>query len=124
MKVFSVLKGRSPIILAQPHSGTFVPSEIWNKLNDTGRALADTDWHINQLYDGLSKDVTVVQSHIHRYVIDANRDPEDVSLYPGQNTTSLCPLTDFDGSAIYETSQEPFRRRNQTAANYLSSTLS
>ncbi len=107
MKVFSVLKGGSPIILSQPHGGTFVPDEISSKFNDTGQALADTDWHINQLYDGLLENVTVVQSHIHRYVIDANRDPDDISLYPGQNTTSLCPLTDFDGNSIYQSGQEP-----------------
>ncbi len=107
MKVFSVLEGRSPIILAQPHGGTHVPDSIRDQLNDTGKALADTDWHINRLYDGLLNDVTVVQSHVHRYVIDANRDPEDVSLYPGQNTTSLCPLTDFDGNPIYKTGREP-----------------
>ena len=107
MKVFCVVEGGSPIILAQPHGGTFIPDEISDKLNDTGKALADTDWHINQLYDGLLADVTVVQSHIHRYVIDANRDPSDVTLYPGQNTTSLCPLTDFDGLKIYQLGQEP-----------------
>ena len=107
MNVFSVLKGSSPIILTQPHGGTFVPAEICNKLNHTGKALADTDWHIHQLYDGLVDNVTVVQSHIHRYVIDANRDPDDTSLYPGQNTTSLCPLTDFEGNPIYKSDQQP-----------------
>lgn len=107
MKVFSTVQGNSPIILAQPHGGTFVPDVISDKLNDTGKLLADTDWHINQLYDGLLDDVTIVQSHIHRYVIDANRDPSDASLYPNQNTTSLCPLTDFDGHPIYKKDQEP-----------------
>ncbi len=107
MNIVSVLKGNSPIILAQPHGGTHIPSEILNKLNDIGKAKADTDWHINKLYDGLLDNITVVQSHIHRYVIDANRNPDDVSLYPGQNTTSLCPLTDFDGHPIYDSGQEP-----------------
>ena len=41
----------------------------------------------------------MVQANFHRYVIDANRDPTGQSLYPGQNTTGLCPLTDFDGEA-------------------------
>jgi len=43
----------------------------------------------------------------HRYVIDANRDPAGVSLYPGQNTTSLVPLTDFDNTAIWRKGAEP-----------------
>jgi formiminoglutamase len=50
-----------------------------------------------------------VQSHIHRYVIDANRGPDDESLYPGQNTTGLCPTTDFNGSPIYLSGEAPGR---------------
>ncbi|WP_170329577.1 N-formylglutamate deformylase [Ruegeria arenilitoris] len=107
MQVVSVQRGDSPIVLGQPHGGTFVPDNIAARLNDTGRALADTDWHISRLYEGLLDSATVVQSHVHRYVIDANRDPEGVSLYPGQNTTTLVPLTDFDGQPIWRDGQEP-----------------
>lgn len=107
MQVVSVQRGDSPIVLGQPHGGTFVPDEIAARLNDTARALADTDWHINRLYQGILAGATVVQSHIHRYVIDANRDPEGISLYPGQNTTTLVPLTDFDGQPIWQSGQEP-----------------
>ncbi|WP_170328035.1 N-formylglutamate deformylase [Ruegeria arenilitoris] len=107
MQVVSVERGDSPIVLGQPHGGTFVPDDIAARFNDTGRALADTDWHIKRLYEGILDDATVVQSHVHRYVIDANRDPEGVSLYPGQNTTTLVPLTDFDGQSIWQDGQEP-----------------
>lgn len=107
MNVFSVTQGDSAIVLGQPHGGTHVPDAILARLNDRGRGLDDCDWHINRLYDGLLPGATVVQSHIHRYVIDANRDPAGVSLYPGQNTTGLCPLTDFDGRAIWQPGQEP-----------------
>ncbi|MHC5306542.1 N-formylglutamate deformylase [Bartonella sp. LJL80] len=101
MDVFTVKQGRSPLILAFPHTGTFVPETIHSQLNENGRILADTDWHIDRLYDGLVDDVTTVRALFHRYVIDANRDPADVSLYPGQNTTSLVPTTDFDGNPIW-----------------------
>lgn len=107
MQVVSVQRGDSPIVLGQPHGGIFIPDDIAERLNDTGHALADTDWHINTLFDGLLPDVTVVQSHIHRYVIDANRDPAGVSLYPGQNTTGLVPLTDFDGAPIWQDGAAP-----------------
>ena len=107
MNTFSVVEGQKPLILAQPHGGTHVDADIFKRLNDKGRRLADTDWHINRLYDGLIDDITVVQSHIHRYVIDANRGPDDESLYPGQNTTGLCPLTDFDGNPIYHQGEAP-----------------
>ncbi|AEV35439.1 N-formylglutamate amidohydrolase [Pseudovibrio sp. FO-BEG1] len=102
-----IKKGDSPIVLAQPHGGTDVPLSIWNRFNSVGQALADTDWHINRLYDGLLENASVIQTPVHRYVIDANRDPAGVSLYPGQNTTTLCPLTDFDGRPIYRDGQEP-----------------
>ena len=107
MNVVEVDEGDSPVILAQPHGGTHVPEELYASLNAVGRELADTDWHIGRLYDGLLPGATVVASTVHRYVIDANRDPSGVSLYPGQNTTTLCPLTDFDGRAIWQDGQEP-----------------
>ncbi len=94
-------QGGGPIVLGLPHTGTDLPGEVAAQLNETGLALADTDWHIHRLYDGLRDDVTWVRTPVHRYAIDVNRAPDGASLYPGQNTTGLCPLTDFDGRAIY-----------------------
>jgi formiminoglutamase len=107
MTVFDVIEGASPIILGQPHGGIHVPDDLLARMNDVGKALEDTDWHITQLYDGLLDGVTVVKSNIHRYVIDCNRDPAGVSLYPGQNTTTLCPTTSFDGVDIWLDGQAP-----------------
>lgn len=107
MKPVEVTRGDSPIVLGVPHSGTFVPEDIWVKLNDNGKLLADTDWHVDRLYTDLLAGTTMVRANFHRYVIDANRDPEGVSLYPGQNTTTLCPTTDFDGLAIYHDGAKP-----------------
>ncbi|WP_407815607.1 N-formylglutamate amidohydrolase, partial [Staphylococcus aureus] len=58
-------------------------------------------------YAGLLENATTVRATFHRYVIDANRDPAGVSLYPGQNTTGLVPDTDFDGKPIWNEGQEP-----------------
>lgn len=107
MQAFEVKQGSSPVIIGLPHTGTNVPDDIWERLNDNGRILADTDWHIHKLYDGLLENATTVRATFHRYCIDANRDPEGVSLYPGQNTTSLIPTTDFDGLAIWKEGEEP-----------------
>ncbi len=101
MKTHEVFHGDSPVILGLPHTGTYVPDEIRAKLNPRGQELADTDWHIEKLYDGLLPGATKVRALFHRYVIDANRGPDDASLYPGQNTTGLVPVTDFDGDAIW-----------------------
>ncbi|MCJ8323031.1 MAG: N-formylglutamate deformylase [Rhizobiales bacterium] len=107
MQPVTVQNGQSPLILAMPHGGTYVPADIFVKLNDNGKILADTDWHIDRVYQDLAPDVTIVKASFHRYVIDANRDPKGMSLYPGQNTTNLCPLTDFDGKDIWQPNQQP-----------------
>ena len=101
MNPVDVTQGDSPIVLGLPHTGTFVPEAIRTQLNDRGRGLDDTDWHVDRLYDGLLSGATTVRAAFHRYVIDANRDPSGQSLYPGQNTTGLVPLTDFDGQDIW-----------------------
>lgn len=105
--VFEVRRGSSPVVLGFPHTGIDVPADIVDRLNDNGLKLADTDWHLHRLYEGLLPNATVVRATFHRYVIDANRDPEGISLYPGQNTTTLVPLTDFDGQPIWKEGAEP-----------------
>jgi len=42
-----------------------------------------------------------------RYVVDLNRPPDDRSLYPGQDTTGLCPIVRFDGGPVYLDGQAP-----------------
>ncbi len=101
MQAVEVKQGSSPVILGLPHTGTWLPERVRDDLNQTGRALSDTDWHVDRLYAGLLPDATTVRATFHRYLIDANRDPAGASLYPGQNTTGLVPVTDFDGNAIW-----------------------
>lgn len=101
-----VTQGDSPVVLGMPHTGTWLPDAVRVALNDRGRSLSDTDWHIDRLYDGLLPGATVVRATFHRYVIDANRPPDGASLYPGQNTTGLVPLTDFDGNPIWNTAPD------------------
>ena len=102
MTPVEVIRGDGPIVLGLPHTGTYVPPDVAEKLNESGRLLADTDWHVDRLYEGLLAEATTVRAKFHRYVIDANRAPEGGSLYPGQNTTGLVPLTDFDGNTIWD----------------------
>lgn len=121
MTPVTVTQGHGPIVLALPHTGTFVPKDIAQNLNANGAKLADTDWHIDRLYDGLMEDVTTVTARFHRYVIDANRDPDGGSLYPGQNTTTLVPMCDFDGLDIWHkppTEAEIEQRRVRFHAPY------
>ncbi|MGQ9371165.1 N-formylglutamate deformylase [Azospirillum sp. ST 5-10] len=118
MTPVEIQRGGSPVILAFPHTGTDVPPDVAERLNDEGLRLRDTDWHVHRLYAGLLPGATTVRATFHRYVIDANRDPSGDSLYPGQNTTGLVPTTDFDGQPIWLPGREPDAAeiRRRTAA--------
>lgn len=103
MIAVEVAAGDGPIVLGMPHTGTWIPDDISSNLNAAGKSLKDTDWHIDRLYAGLVPDASIVRATFNRYLIDANRSPEDESLYPGQNTTGLVPVIDFDGQPIWNT---------------------
>jgi len=105
--MIEVQQGSGPLVLGLPHTGTYLPAKIVARLNETGQTLADTDWHVERLYAGLVGDVTTVRTPVHRYVIDVNRAPGGESLYPGQNTTGLIPLTDFEGAPIWRDGDAP-----------------
>ncbi|MEO1200084.1 MAG: N-formylglutamate deformylase [Pseudomonadota bacterium] len=107
MDTVKVRHGTSPVILSIPHSATWLPDDIAVRLSDHGRRLIDTDWHVDILYGGLMPEATTVTAGFHRYLIDANRPPGDESLYPGQASTGLVPLTDFDGRAIWCDGEAP-----------------
>ena len=120
MNPVTVIAGDGPLVLGQPHVGTMIPPEVSVALNDLGRSVPDTDWWIGELYADIARrtGATVVRQDISRYVIDVNRDPSGVSLYPGQNTTTLCPTTTFDAEPIYRDGAAPdaaeVARRRQT----------
>ncbi|AZU04447.1 formiminoglutamase protein [Glycocaulis alkaliphilus] len=101
MNPVSVRQGTSPVVIAVPHAGTWLPEKVRARLNAKGEALADTDWHVDRLYEGLLPGAAMVVANFHRYVVDPNRPPNGASLYPGQNTTGLVANTDFDGEPIW-----------------------
>jgi N-formylglutamate deformylase len=107
MEPVAVTRGDGPVILGFPHVGTYVPDDIAAQLNEEGHLLRDTDWHVHELYAGLLPEATTVRAVFHRYVIDANRDPSGASLYPGQTTTGLVPLSTFDNVPIWRQGAEP-----------------
>lgn len=108
MSLFSFTPGDTPVLLSIPHTGTALPPGFAERLRPAARRLPDTDWHIDRLYGfAASLGCGVIAANYSRYVIDLNRPPEDESLYPGQATTGLCPLTQFDGTPIYVEGQEP-----------------
>src|SRR5262249_17073548 len=65
-------------------------------------ARHDADWFIDKLYAFAAElGATTVHTALSRSVIDVNRDPSGVSLYPGQVTTGLVPTETFDGRPLY-----------------------
>lgn len=103
-----VHRGDAPLIVSFPHTGTYLPADIEPRLVSPWLARKDADWWVHELY-GFARDLgaTMVRTRISRTVIDVNRDPSGASLYPGQATTELCPLTTFDGEPLYRDGQTP-----------------
>lgn len=105
--IVSVTRGASPLVLSMPHPGTGLPAEVAAQLNARGKLVEDTDWHMRQLYAFAQRfQPTIVEAQLSRFVIDLNRDPAGVSLYPGQATTELVPTTTFDGAPIWQTAPD------------------
>jgi formiminoglutamase len=97
-----VHRGDAPLVVSFPHAGTELPDAIAARLISPWLARKDADWWIHRLYDfATDLGATTIRTTLSRTVIDVNRDPSGVSLYPGQATTSLCPTTTFDGEPLY-----------------------
>lgn len=108
MSVFTLERGSVPLLISLPHDGTQLPPAIGQRLTESARALPDTDWHVSRLY-AFARELgaSLLIPHYSRYLVDLNRPPDDAALYPGQNSTGLCPLQRFDGGPIYRDGQEP-----------------
>ena len=103
-----VTRGEGPLLVSVPHAGTDIPAAYLPRLVSPWLARKDADWHLERLYDfATALGATVVRTTISRTVIDVNRDPSGVSLYPGQTTTGLCPIETFDGEPLYLAGAEP-----------------
>jgi N-formylglutamate deformylase len=100
--------GTLPLLLSIPHCGTEIPDEVAGQFAHIAAARADTDWHLAKLH-GFAADmgVSVLTARWSRYAIDLNRPPEDTNLYPGQDTTGLCPVDTFARERLYPPGGEP-----------------
>lgn len=108
MDTFTLHRGSAPLLVSLPHDGTRVPDDIAARFTAEARGVPDTDWHVARLY-GFARELgasILVPAHS-RYVVDLNRAEDDTSLYPGQNTTGLCPVRRFDGGPVYLEGAEP-----------------
>ena len=101
-ETYTLHRGTSPLLVSLPHDGTKLPDDIAERLVPEARQVPDTDWHVSRLY-AFARELgaSMIVPTYSRYVVDLNRPPDDVSLYPGQNTTGLCPTVQFSGAPVY-----------------------
>jgi len=108
MDTYTLHRGTAPLFISLPHNGTALPDDIAARLTPEARRVPDTDWHVADLYAfarGLG--ASIIVPTYSRYVVDLNRPDDDVSLYPGQNTTGLCPTVRFSGDPVYLPDRQP-----------------
>jgi len=106
--LYTLHRGDAPLLISIPHVGTEIPESLWPLYTDIALTVADTDWHLDRLYDfAREMGATILGARISRYVIDLNRPSNDESLYPGQTTTGLCPGETFRGMPLYRDGAGP-----------------
>lgn len=94
-------RGEAPLVVAFPHGGTELGG-VEPRFVSPWLAKRDADWWIAELYHFVRElGATTIATEVSRSVIDVNRDPSGMSLYPGMATTELCPTTTFDGERLY-----------------------
>lgn len=109
MEPYRFRSGTAPLLVSMPHTGTHVPPKLLSRMSEAARALPDTDWHLERLYDFLDEFGASVLIATHsRYVVDLNRLPDNVNLYPGQDTTGIVPVDTFHKEPLYLPGKEPF----------------
>lgn len=108
METVTLHRGTAPLLVSLPHDGTALPAGIAARMTPAAQRVPDTDWHVSRLY-AFARELgaSMIVPEYSRYVVDLNRPPDDISLYPGQNTTGLCPIVQFSGEKIYLPEQEP-----------------
>jgi N-formylglutamate deformylase len=102
MDLYRFRAGSAPLLVSMPHTGTHIPDWLAPRLSAAARALPDTDWHLERLYDFVNDlGASVLVATHSRYVVDLNRPPDNTNLYPGQDTTGIVPLDTFHCEPVY-----------------------
>ena len=100
--------GGIPLLVSMPHVGTDIPDEVAACMTPAATGKQDTDWHLVRLYEFLGEmGASTLSARWSRYAIDLNRPPENTNLYPGQDTTGLCPVDTFHREPLYLEGRAP-----------------
>jgi len=105
---FQFIQGQVPLLISMPHVGTEIPDDVAASMSPVAAIKADTDWHLPLLYNMREAlGASLIHAQYSRYLIDLNRPSDDKNLYPGQDTTGLCPVDTFAKEALYQPGQNP-----------------
>ncbi|SAL24060.1 N-formylglutamate deformylase [Caballeronia humi] len=106
--IYTLERGTAPLLISIPHRGTRIPDSIAADMTPVALRVDDCDWHLERLYAfAKGMGASVLLPEYARYVIDLNRPPDDANLYPGRDTTGLCPVDTFEKEPLYLTGCEP-----------------
>lgn len=107
-QVFTLTRGTAPLLISIPHAGTQIPADIAVSMTPIAREVDDTDWHLERLYAfAVEMGASILVPANSRYVIDLNRPPDGANLYPGRDTTGLCPVDTFNSEPLYPAGRAP-----------------
>lgn len=112
----SVLAGDGPIIITLPHAATDVPRSVMERLNDAGRALTDTDWHIDRLFHDLAENATIIRANFHRYMCNANGNPTLIGDEAEMGSDAVVPMFNLDGEMIWDVPPDRIEKGRWRAA--------
>lgn len=102
------IEGSTPLLINVPHAGNYVPIPLRAELSATAQNIPDADWHVHLLYEfAIELGASLMVATHARYVVDLNRDPENLPLYPGLDNSELVPTLSFDRVPLYREARGP-----------------
>jgi N-formylglutamate deformylase len=102
MACYLLSKGSTPLLISMPHIGQKIPETIAGLMTEEALLIKDTDWYIDKLYEFAHEiGASIIKPNTSRYVIDLNRGIDGINLYPGADSTELCPSSTFNRTPIY-----------------------
>ncbi len=112
-------KDRIPLIASLPHSGSYVPTEVYQQFNaDPLPALMPVDWHLDRLYDFLPElGITVIQATHSRYVVNLNRALTE-PLFGPENACAVPDMTCFR-KPLYDREPTPYQVQQRIDEYYI-----
>lgn len=98
----NVIHGDSPLVLVLPYVGTNLSPVVYKRLTDTGRALPDTDYHLDRLIGGLAESPTIVRANFSRVLSDVELNHSSTEKPSNRaDYIAVIPLHDRSGDALW-----------------------